>query len=236
MKEEKICLVITGCINPNSNVPVLAVKNCSERRKQYIDSILFYLNKTSFNRIVFCDNSDATKDTRLIKLAQKRNKQFEWISFKGNDKKVIEKGKGYGEIEIVNYVLNHSCLIKDCNCIVKVTGRLKMLNINWFIHLKKNNTNYFLKRNNSFVDTRCYCTKISDFKNFFQNAGEYVDDHHGIYLEHVFYNILTQNKIEYKLFPVEPEFVGVSGSLGYAYDSPHYKNVIKSIVAYFKNR
>ena len=236
MKKEKVCLIITGCINPNPDVPVLALKSFDERRRQYIDSIIFYLEKTNFKYIIFCDNSNAEEDEELYKIAEKYGKKFEWISFQGNDSKVIEKGKGYGEVEIINYVIAHSEQIQQCNYLVKVTGRLKILNINWFTKLSKDEVDYFLLRENNFVDTRCYGVKISTFEKYFSGTGEAVNDKKGVYLEHVFYNVISEHALKYKLFPIEPEFAGVSGSNGYSYDTPHYKNVIKSILAFIKHR
>lgn len=236
MDENKICLIITGCINPNKDVPVLSVKDGDQRRKQYIDSIKFYIEKANFKYIVFCDNSAAEVDKNLFELANKCGKSFEWLSFLGNSEKVVEKGKGYGEIEIINYAIAHSKLINSCECIFKVTGRLIIKNINWFIRLGKDSTNYFMVGMDDFVDTRCYNMELMEFREFFSEAGESVDDNNDVFLEHVFYKIIFNNKITYKLFPIEPEFSGISGSHGYSYDAPHYKNVIKSIIAYIQHR
>lgn len=238
MDKNKLCLIITGCINPNINVPVLSVKDGKQRRKQYIKSIEFYIKKANFKYIVFCDNSNAHEEDGLKELAQKYGKHFEWISFVGNSDKVVSKGKGYGEIEIINYAVANSVLIRKCKMLFKVTGRLEVKNINWFIRLGKEDNDYFLLRakKNEFVDTRCYCIRKVNYINYFSKAGEYVDDRNGVFLEHVFYKVIQNNKIEYKLFPIEPEFSGISGSTGCSYDAPHYKNVIKSIIAYIRHR
>lgn len=235
MNKDLLCLIITGCINPNSNVPVLSVKDGDLRRRQYIDSIRFYIEKTNFENIVFCENSGAQKDDSLEKTAKKNGKKFEWLSFSGDVDKAITKGKGFGEIEIINYAIAHSKLLSEKKLIFKVTGRLIIKNVNWFIRLGKPSVNYFMGREDAFVDTRCYCISRETFEKYFSQSGERVDDTHGVFLEHVFYKIISEENVEYRLFPIEPEFSGVSGSKGYSYDSPHYKNVTKSIIAYIKH-
>lgn len=236
MDTNKLCLIITGCIYPNSNVPVLSVKDGDLRKKQYIDSIRYYIKKSKFTNIVFCDNSNASQEDGLKELAQNYGKHFEWIPFEGNSDEVVSKGKGYGEIEIINYAIANSTIISKSEILFKVTGRLMIKNINWFIRLGKGDRNYFLLRDNEFVDTRCYCIRKADYIKYFSHVGKLVDDRNGLFLEHVFYKTIKNNIIDYKLFPIEPEFSGMSGSNGYSYDSPHYKNVIKSVAAYIMHR
>lgn len=236
MDVKDLCLIITGCIYPNSNVPVLSIKAGFQRKRQYIDSIQYYIEKSRVANIVFCDNSNAPKEDGLKELAQKHGKNFEWISFEGNSNKVVSKGKGYGEIEIINYAIANSTLISKSKMLFKVTGRLIIKNIDWFIRLGKEDKNYFLVRTNKFVDTRCYCIRKADYIKYFSQVGEFVDDREGVFLEHVFYKTIENKKVDYKLFPIEPEFSGVSGSNGYVYDSSHYKNVIKSVVAYIMHK
>ena len=64
-------------------------------------------------------------------------------------------------IEELVYAVANSVLIRKCKMLFKVTGRLEVKNINWFIRLGKEDNDYFLLRakKNEFVDTRCYCIR-----------------------------------------------------------------------------
>ena len=63
----------------------------------------------------------------------------------------------------------------------------------------------------------------SDDKNNSEKTGNYAECWYGdIY----YYYNRTTNEFKY----------GMSGSNGYSYDSPHYKNVIKSVAAYIMHR
>ena len=97
----------------------------SERLKQYIECIEFYLCKTSINKIVFCENSNYKFDSRaLYELAKKNNKLLEILQFNGNYSQIVDRGKGYGEGEIIEYALQNSKLFLQSKYFVKVTGRL----------------------------------------------------------------------------------------------------------------
>ena len=59
-------------------------------------------------------------------------KEFEWISFQGNTTKTQEKGKGYGEGEIIEYAINHSQLLAKSKMLMKLTGRFYVKNMTLF--------------------------------------------------------------------------------------------------------
>jgi len=176
----------------------------------------------------------AEPEYNLFDLAKEHNKKFEWISFEGDSKKSIQLGKGYGEGEIMNHVLNNSEVLKDCNVIVKVTGRLKVLNFNLIIkHTRMDNT-YFVPSetndNRHYINTRFYMIPKKLYSSFFDSAYMLVNDRNGIYLEHAFAMCADREKIRYKKFIFYPKFEGVSGSTGKVYTSTkvdQIKNTIK---------
>ena len=98
-------ILLTATINPQGMINV-ALNNPVERLEQYKKSIEFYINETDFN-IVFCDNSKNLLDIKSLKINdKKRLKNVEILTFDGN--LIKYKGKGYGEMEIINYSLNNS--------------------------------------------------------------------------------------------------------------------------------
>ena len=92
-------ILLTGCVNPDG-MPFTTLTDISIREKQYIEAINFYLHNTDFP-IVFAENSGTgiSKSHDLFP----DNKRLELLSYKGNIHK--NKGKGYGEAEIINYAL-----------------------------------------------------------------------------------------------------------------------------------
>ena len=217
-------LIITSTVNVNSNLTVLV--NPKIRLEQYVESILFYLNSKKIDKIIICDNSlfDYSNVEVICKLAVKNNKIIEFLNFKGSTIKIQELGKGYGEGEIMSFIFINSKLIKQEEfSFLKVTGRLKLLNIDSILEFCKPNINYFQPTSlNPFIksnktDTRFYqCTKLV-FNEFFEDSYQNVNDVEGVYLEHIYYNKLIDEKIRFENFKILPYFIGVSGSTGESY-------------------
>ena len=107
-------LIITGCIKVNDNTPYVAVRDDRLRLDDYISTIKWAIESEVFDKIVFCDNSGYVYDDKEIQdLAKIRLKKFEWLCFQASPDLVNTYGKGYGEGEIIKYVLNNSKIISD---------------------------------------------------------------------------------------------------------------------------
>lgn len=217
-------LVITSTVTVNSELTVLVDPKI--RLEQYIDSILFYLSSKKVEKIIVCDNSgfDYSKIQKILEFASINNKQIEFLNFYGTSDKIQEWGKGYGEGEIMSFIFNNSKIIKQEDAaFLKVTGRLKILNIDEIINHLKSHVTYFNAVNlNPFVnlkkvDTRFYqCTK-ENFIHFFKDSYKNVNDKEGFFLEHVYYYNICDNNIKFKNFKILPNFLGISGSTGSTY-------------------
>ena len=119
-------ILLTGCINPNG-MAFTALTDATIRLKQYVTAINYYLNNTNYP-IVFSENSGTSINSYFN--SYNNNKRLELLSFKGNNNK--DRGKGYGEAEIIDYALKKSLIIESHknNCsIIKITGRLIVRNI-----------------------------------------------------------------------------------------------------------
>lgn len=230
-------LIITSTVNVNSGLTVLVDPQI--RLQQYIESILFYLNSSKVDKIIVCDNSGFNySNIRIIdETASRNNKKIEFLSFKGNTNMIREFGKGFGEGEIISYAFNHSKLmVQDEASFIKVTGRLRILNLDKILKELKQEKNYFNTVNlNPFVnlrkvDTRFYqCTK-RNFIDFFIDSYKEVNDHNEFYLEHVYYDKLSKNKIEYSNSKILPNFLGVSGSTGTLYNRSFINIIVRQFL------
>lgn len=121
-RKKDIVLLLTGTIFPNS-FTTLKITDPEERKGQYISAIKYYL-ENSDARIVFSENSG----TCLEEYFPGQSENLEFINFV-SEAVTPDRGKGYKEMEIINESMNRSVFIKESKGIIKITGRLKVLNI-----------------------------------------------------------------------------------------------------------
>lgn len=212
-------LLMTATVFPQEN-RYIRITNPNHRLKQYIESLKFYIIHSNIKKIVLCDNSGYMfQKNKLIRLAKKYSKEIEILSFYGNKEKIKKYGKGYGEGEIIKYALANSRILKNANYFIKVTGRIRIININKIlqkIDLKK----IYINKNHGIqkaMDTIIYCVPKKTYTYFFENSYQYVYDNKGIYIEHIFYKVIYDNKIKVYNLPYFPKIDGLSGSTGVQY-------------------
>ena len=228
--------IITGTVCPSEDVKQLVLKDRTDRLKQYEESIEFFIDSEAFDKIIFCDNSnfDIKNFEKLEKKAELKGIELEVLSFQGDIQGVKTHGKGYGEGEIMKYIMNHSKLINQEEFLVKITGRLKVDNIKAIVQRIKKESVYFNIPNRTrrdMYDTRMYGMPVSCFKRYFIDIYPKVDDDNGVFLEHVYTDVLLKNNMKVKNFPRYPRIVGVSGSNGLIYDYTEWKCRIKDILS-----
>lgn len=221
---KKTVLLITGCVKPKANVFNLQLKDVNLRFQQYIECIKWSVEHTKFENITFVDNSGYPIDTELIEFANKQGKKLEWLSFIGNEKMIASCGKGYGEGEIIEYALEHSKQLNKATYFCKLTGRLKVDNMDRFIKLADMNGTYFwtmglnkIRKFSDGVETRFYGMPIKIYKATFVDAYKAVDDKNGMWLEKTFYKEYNTKNVKCKRIALYPDFSGQSGSMGIDY-------------------
>lgn len=228
-------VIITGTINPNKNVPYLVLKDKDERLIQYKNSLRKIILCKNISRVIFCDNSNTNIDEKEFNdLAEKYGKQFEFIKFQGDNQKVVSHGKGYGEGEIIKYILEKSNLINDNDYFIKITGRLYVENLEKIVNSINRKYMYIntdLKNKSGMADTRIYGISVNIYKEYFKDLYKSVDDKNKIYLEHLFYKQIKEKKILSKNFEYYPIISGQSGSMGIMYKNNKLKNQFKNILS-----
>lgn len=226
-------LLLTGCINPNG-MTMTALSNQEERKRQYVEAIHFYLSNTSYP-IVFSENS-GTDISHLFKKEIKSGR-LEYLSFSGNQNK--EKGKGYGECEIIQYALNNSKIIhfvKDKR-IAKITGRLIIRNINSIVRghsilFPQKTVFCAINSNLSFPDSRFIIAPECFYQTFLKSK-EAINDTQGYFFEHALCDTIKREKqFPYSPFLLMPQIEGMSGSSGEIYQKERI--TISFAIKYFK--
>lgn len=235
MYSEKSLLIITSSVFVSS--PLTLITNPQIRENQYVQSIIFYLNETSINSIIVCDNSgfDYSKHD-FQSLAKQNKKEIEILSFKGDSKKVAKYGIGFGEGEILKYVIANSKVLKNFKAYFKVTGRIIVRNINGIIEGVDSQKNYFNQIRTKLiipqnkVDTRLYFCQKNAFENNLSDSYKNVNDINGYFLENAYYDTLKKNRISYSEFKIIPKYSGFSGTYGKTYKDPLIKLLIKQLL------
>lgn len=218
--DNNVILLLTACINPNCN-DVLAVKDFDVRKDMYIKSIKWYLEHTDY-KLVFCENS-GTDISDKFDYAKDRT---EFLVYKSVSD--INRTKGYKEMEILDYAYKNSKFISCCNkssIVVKITGRLILLNINRIIkYLKKKNYKScicaYLNGIKPWADCRFIFFTLDVFPillSFKQKINE------SYYFEHATRDFIKKSKSKF-IYPLVPANVdGVSGGFGVSYNISKYQ-------------
>jgi len=223
MNKNRYVILLTASLNPNG-MPFTALQDVTEREKQYLNAIDFYLLHTNYN-IVFVNNSG--EDIRS-KVGDCKGR-IEYLSFNGNDfdRKL---GKGYGEFMILQYAFQHSKFIQQSQYIIKITGRLIVENISKVILLNDvilccpKNKIYGIKNDDTcIIDSRCFVASKEFFVDLFLAKGNLINDTNGYYFEHLLYNVIFQNKerLFVSNFCLPLMVLGISGSKGVKYEPEH---------------
>ena len=142
--------------------------------------------------MVFCNNSGKDISDEL----NENSGRIEFLSFYGND---YEKslGKGYGEARIIEYALQNSSFIKNAKTIIKITGKLKVLNIQKALLLtnlilgNKYDSVYCTWVEPGTIDSRVFCGS-PHFFNYLVNNKHLMNDSEGVYFENVLHNCICQ--------------------------------------------
>lgn len=215
-------LILTSCIKPVQQ-EYLKLTAYEERYKQTIDSLKFYIDYCNFSKIVLCDGSGYSFDNDLIvSYAEQRNVSLEILSFFQDFDKVRTQGKGFGEGEIMHYIVSNSKLYSESRNFVKITGRLIIENIVDIINKVKYSDgvyfNIIASRYMGSVDTRIYIIPCDLYKHYFNHVYNFVDDNKGETYEIIFGRTLKENKIRFYPLPEVPIICGYSGT-----DNKRYK-------------
>jgi hypothetical protein len=155
----------------------------------------------------------------LERLAEMRGKELEVLSFVGNEAETRERGKGYGEGEIISHALANSRWAGDIAHFVKVTGRLVVENLEDLrvrLDPARLYINRLLVRNCAdSLDTRLYATSTAFYEKCFAELHKEVTVQRP--LEKCFMECVERGHVPFSCFPRYPEFRGTSGGDGMEY-------------------
>jgi len=221
----KCALVITSSVHVSA--PNTSLTDPQQREMQYLDSISFFIRESPVTKIIVCDNSGYRYPESVYSMAALHHKEIELLSFNGNNQLVALYGKGYGEGEILEFVLSNSVLIKQVEGFLKVTGRFKLVNIATLLQHANHWENYFMpvsllrprwmvpRAARRCVDVRVYYVTTAFFREVLLTAYRKVADKDVYFLEHAYHDAIAHQPARVKCFDTAPEMTGISGSGGW---------------------
>lgn len=187
--DHNLAVLLTSCIDPG-NVCSVARRDPAIRLNDYVRSLKFFLLLRSIGNIVFCENSgfDVSEIREVVRLNNPYQKKVEILSFYGQPDRP-EYGKGYGEMRIIDYALEHSTIIRECSMIMKVTGRLIVANAEKIGKAigETNGVEVFcdLRRDLTTADSRFFCATPRFVRKYFMSFAAIMDESTGICFEDV---------------------------------------------------
>lgn len=226
-------LVMTATFRPAVDTPGLVISDERARTLQYLCALVSWARPAHVRRIVFGENSNTSFDfSGVTRYLERAGKEVEIHVFDGN-KDVTRFGKGYGEGEILEYLYDHSRLLRAAPSFYKVTGRLFVSNFDAVseatttldaFHRKEKQPKNKPPRPRKVVTTFFKCS-LALFERTLVRAYTQVDDRSGVFIEHVFYNQLRD--LELPPFGVKPVLVGEQASTGKLY-GPYGDDIVRT--------
>lgn len=200
------------------SAPLTKLTDKHQRLGLLVDSILLWA-ESGAQAIVICDGSTANIAHELSTLLDISRLQckIEVIGFTNSLPEISKLGKGYGEGEIVKYALEHSKALSESDHFIKCTGKLFVTNYLDVITSFRGDFGAYFGGSAfwpKYVDTRFYISSKEFFNQYMINAYKSVNDLNWIYLENVYFSVLTNIGSSNWILRVPPRYVGVSGSSG----------------------
>ena len=222
---DKTVILLTACISPGG-MAYTALQDSNERKRLYVDATKFYIDSINYP-IVFCNNSGENLSVDFPDCRER----VEFLSFFGNDYDK-QLGKGYGEYKIIEYALHNRKHLQDASRIIKITGRLKIFDLETQIRVASIcyffDSSYILvadfSQKERFARSECIIAKKDFFEKYFLVANN-INDSQNYYFEHLLFDVAVTSPYEPKRFCLLLGIEGVSGSTEMQYSQSKKSNI-----------
>jgi hypothetical protein len=217
-----------------ASAPFTRLSDPSARLRETEKGLSRWLSQPGVTHVVVCDGSGFDFRPMLRDLCAGTPVTAESLSFANDAAMVKERGKGWGEGEIVKYALTNSRILDDFSAFAKCTGKLWVPNfsdcLKGFNGTASFDFNGWLTP--KFIDTRFYIAQKDFYSRHLIDAHQKVFDSRGFYLEHAFLHALRDfSPSIYVMFPT-PRIRGMSGSMAAPYAQSKMKSSLRDIRSY----
>ena len=224
-----IPLIITSAINVNA--PRTKLGGISDRLHHTLEGLREWVTLRAFRRIIVCDGSgfDIAPYLKQLDESGDAGLTFESLCFQNDISLVAQRGKGYGEGQIVQHTLNHSRLLADADSFAKCTSKLWVTNAAECVRHYNGTAALNLSGGFSpkYVDTRFYIFSKAFYASHLSDCHRTVDEDHGYFLEHRFLESIKDTRMYRNTLYPTPTIRGVSGSMGTPYQTSRRNNLMK---------
>lgn len=227
-------ILMSATITPSKDMPGSTRMDPAVRMNDYVEALKYYesVSPEVVDRIVFLENSDTDLTPLKNALQRASYNKVEFISVSSDYPP--SKGKGYGEFRMFDEGLLASEVIKADDHIWKVTGRLKILNIEQLILSAPSDYEVYCDLRdvpiigeslggNLWMELRTFAFRRDAYDRYFR--GEYSKSY---VLEKKFFKTMKSalNNLNAQIIPrfrVQPIIDGYSGYSNANYRSTSYK-------------
>lgn len=179
-------LLLTATIDV-ADTPFVTRRDPASRAADYGRALSFYVQNPQVQHIVFCENSGADLGF-LEKLTQRNGKHVEFMSAP-RDSMTSSRGKGFGELSILEHVIRHSNAAHLGMRFLKVTGRYSLTNLQTFAQAYGSGPECDVMCDLSamltYADSRVFGFTSEFLVQYLLPLRDRINDHEGSYLEHV---------------------------------------------------
>ena len=213
---EPLPILITSAAYPSA--PILTMSDPATRIARTIESITRWLDLAAGAPLVVCDGSGYDFGPHFAGPPTAGRGGLECLAFDNDFRLVAERGKGFGEGQIVAHALAHSRHLRECTHFAKCTGKLWVRNYSRFAGLRPPTILIDRDYRSAFRYKGCYSRFYVVRRSFYAavlgRCHERVCDREGFWLETSFAAALGEIGCRGCDFPVRPEIAGWSGTTG----------------------
>lgn len=221
---EQVPIVMPSAVR--AIAPFTRINQPEARLSLVLDGIEKWKSISPTSPIVICDGSGYDLTPEVHYRFGKKN--IEVLCFTNNLTNVLNKGKGYGEGEILNFTINNSDTLKNADYFSKCTSKLWVSNyLDLLNHCNFDLTCDLIAKRRYLpwftepqcVDTRFYIVRKEFYINRLTNLHHNVNDEAGFFLEHCFLRGLQNSNKDICNYLImrNPHILGHSGSSGEVY-------------------
>lgn len=219
---EAVSICMTATIVPNT--VMVSRTDVSARLADYKKCISFYLEQTEAP-LYFIENSDYDLSSDADFQKFEHDERFHLLRMQPHSNTSL--GKGFQEFYLLDtFVKEHL----KTPMMVKVTGRYIVENIAEILNKVDAPLCIDMHRKMKVAITGFFCVNKALYEECFEGMYAEANDEKGIFIEHVFYQKIQESASTYaRLLPLNPKYVGVSGSYGQSLARNPYKMMVRSV-------
>lgn len=228
----KFCILLTSTIRPN--ITVFSKRNDPRVRERDYRDVVYALAKTDYP-IVFCDSSDYPLDNIKGVLDARAPETYEVLQFDGSTFPAA-LGKGYGELQIIKYALEHSKILKGCDFIVKITGRYSVQNLEQILDSMKVDGSTLVVADYAplarYTYSGFFIARPIFFTKYLFPLQDFLNDSEKRFFEIALHQAIQKAEQEGSAvlpFPVKPLISGYSGTWNVKMAEGNYKDIKMSL-------